>query len=104
MYPGKRRSDGRHQCHPSGYMFLYSYIFMVVTQMLSSGMDVKLPSKNRRRSSRCRSISVLSIKPPEQPQSDEALVYIDRDLIESEGMTQTILDAMNENNLSALPH
>ena len=78
-------------------------IFMVVTQMLSSGMDVKLPtSKTAEEVRDVGQYLVLSIKPPEQPQSDEALVYIDRDRIESEGMTQTILDAMNENNSSAL--
>ena len=45
---------------------------------------------------------MLSIKAPVQSQDEIPQVFIDRDSIEFEGMTQTILDAMNENNATAL--
>jgi biopolymer transport protein ExbD len=78
-------------------------IFMVVTQMLSSGMDVKLPtSKTAEEVRDVGQYLVLSIKAPVQSQNEIPQVFIDRDSIEFEGMTQTILDAMNENNASAL--
>jgi len=78
-------------------------IFMVVTQMLSSGMDVKLPSAKT--SEEVRDVGqylVLSIKEPLEMKSDIPLIYIDRDEIEYDGMTQTILDSMSENGSTAL--
>ena len=78
-------------------------IFMVVTQMLSSGMDVKLPtSKTAEEVRDVGQYLVLSIKAPIRTQDEIPQVFIDRDSIEFEGMTQTILDAMNENNATAL--
>ena len=78
-------------------------IFMVITQMLSSGMDVKLPtSKTAEEVRDVGQYLVLSIKAPVQSQDEIPQVFIDRDSIEFEGMTQTILDAMNENNATAL--
>ena len=53
-------------------------IFMVVTQMLSSGVDVKLPEA--RTTSTVQDVGqhlVISIRPPVK-NSDEARVYVDR--------------------------
>jgi biopolymer transport protein TolR len=78
-------------------------IFMVITQMLSSGMDVKLPtSKTAEEVRDVGQYLVLSIKPPLQVQEEIPQVFIDRDSIEFDGMAQTILDSMNENNATAL--
>ena len=78
-------------------------IFMVVTQMLSSGMDVKLPISNTAEEVRdVGQYLVLSVKPPLTPQGDTPQLFIDRDSIEFEGMAQTILDAMSTNKASAL--
>jgi len=78
-------------------------IFMVVTQMLSSGMDVKLPTaKNSEEVRDVGQYLVLSMKAPLQQEDETPLLYIDREEIEFEGMAQTILDNMSENGSSAL--
>ena len=77
-------------------------IFMVVTQMLSSGMDIKLPTSST--ADEVRDVGqylVLSIKPPKTSQEYPQL-FIDKNVIPFEGMAQTIIDEMNANKSKAL--
>ena len=72
-------------------------IFMVVTQMLSSGVEVKLP--NARTTTSVQDVGqhlVISIRPPIKS-STEARVYVDRAQSTLETLVPDINDAYQDN-------
>ena len=72
-------------------------IFMVVTQMLSSGVDVKLPKA--RTTSSVQDVGqhlVISIRPPPRNQIN-ALVYVDRAQSDLGNLITDINDAYKDN-------
>ena len=77
-------------------------IFMVITQMLSSGIDVKLPSSKTAKEVRdVGQYMVLSITAPENDNAPPK-VYIDRDELDFENMAEQVVNTMAEGNYSAL--
>ena len=71
-------------------------IFMVVTQMLSSGMDVKLPEAKTSQEVRdMGQFLVVSILPPSTERSDPQ-IYIDRSSTPLDGLVEEVNTQMND--------
>ena len=78
-------------------------IFMVVTQMLSSGMDVKLPtSKTAEEVRDVGQYMVLSITAPDIAEAEIPKVFIDRDELSFDNLAEDVLNSMGEGNYKAL--